>query len=51
MSRYILIAVALGLLVFSFVPFWFDPYEHKIGVDFWTWASREIEELRQGEKS
>lgn len=45
-----LFALALGLLVLSFIPFFPDPYEHSVCVDFWTWLNRELRELWSGER-
>jgi len=52
MTWLLLVGVGLVtvLLILTFVPFWLDPYYHKSYVDFWFWASRELNELLRGEK-
>lgn len=47
----VVFGVLLALLVISAHDFLKDPYYHKEVVNFWTWAKREITELKGGEKS
>ena len=42
--------LALGLIIMSFLPFWSDPYDHSLAVDFWGWSKRELIEVVSGEK-
>lgn len=41
--------LVIGLIVLSFLPLLPDPYLHRENITFWDWASREIDELINGE--
>ena len=47
----LLISAQLGIII-SFSPIFTDPFHQETrGFTFWEWLSRELEELRTGERN